>query len=58
METWNTDDVCHVNVRCGDGKTYTLLQGEISRTVIPYGWKTQVEFSYCAAASESARGNS
>ena len=48
VEIWNADDGHHVNVRCSDGKTYTVLEGDIRRTVIPCGWKMQVEFPYRA----------
>ncbi len=49
IEIWNADGH-HVNVRCCDGNTYTVLQDEISRTVIPPGWRLQAEFPYRASA--------
>ncbi len=50
VEVWNADGH-HVSVRCNDGSVYTVLQDEISRTLIPPGWKMEAEFPYCASMS-------
>jgi hypothetical protein len=53
VEVWNADGH-HVNVRCSDGNVYTMLQDEIRRTVIPYGWKMEAEFPYRASIGRHA----